>query len=97
MLEFILDEEAVPGRSINTLTAGRSAFLNLQKREPTLEDVFVDLVGTRAWKRWSVGVRRSDEQRSIGSERPRLSTHFRKNTGWRLFFQNRHWPAPTRA
>ena len=30
---------------INTLTTQRARILNLQKREPTLEDVFVDLVG----------------------------------------------------
>jgi ABC-2 type transport system ATP-binding protein len=44
-LEFILDEEPVLGSVVNTLTAGNVRILNLQKREPTLEDVFVDLVG----------------------------------------------------
>ncbi|HJW91680.1 MAG TPA: ABC transporter ATP-binding protein [Anaerolineales bacterium] len=44
-LEFILEEEPVLGAVINTLTSGGIRLLNLQKREPTLEDVFVDLVG----------------------------------------------------
>jgi ABC-2 type transport system ATP-binding protein len=30
---------------IAALTSHRARILNLQKREPTLEDVFVDLVG----------------------------------------------------
>jgi ABC-2 type transport system ATP-binding protein len=45
VLEFILAEEPVLGSVINTLTAGDVQILNLEKREPTLEDVFVDLVG----------------------------------------------------
>jgi ABC-2 type transport system ATP-binding protein len=45
ILEFILDEEPVLGAVINTMTAGGVRILNLQKREPTLEDVFVELVG----------------------------------------------------
>jgi ABC-2 type transport system ATP-binding protein len=45
VLEFILNEEPVLGIVINTMTAGGIRILNLQKREPTLEDVFVDLVG----------------------------------------------------
>lgn len=44
-LEFILEEEAVLASVINTMTADNVRVLNLQKREPTLEDVFVDLVG----------------------------------------------------
>jgi ABC-2 type transport system ATP-binding protein len=44
-LEFVLEEEPVLGAVINTLTAGDVKILNLEKREPTLEDVFVDLVG----------------------------------------------------
>ena len=44
-LEFILEEEAVLGAVVNTLTEDNIRLLNLQKREPTLEDVFVDLVG----------------------------------------------------
>jgi ABC-2 type transport system ATP-binding protein len=44
-LELILTaDEAISG-VINTLTTHRARILNLQKREPTLEDVFVDLVG----------------------------------------------------
>lgn len=45
ILEFILEEEAVLGTVINTMTAEGLRILNLQKREPTLEDVFVELVG----------------------------------------------------
>jgi ABC-2 type transport system ATP-binding protein len=45
ILYFILDEEPVLGTVINTLTSGGVRILNLQKREPTLEDVFVELVG----------------------------------------------------
>jgi ABC-2 type transport system ATP-binding protein len=44
-LEFILAEEPVLGSVVNALTAKNVQILNLQKREPTLEDVFVDLVG----------------------------------------------------
>lgn len=44
-LEFILEEEPVLGNVVSTLTAENIRILNLQKREPTLEDVFVDLVG----------------------------------------------------
>jgi ABC-2 type transport system ATP-binding protein len=44
-LEFICAAEPVLGSVINTLTAGNVSILNLKKREPTLEDVFVDLVG----------------------------------------------------
>ena len=44
-LELILAaDEAISG-VINTLTMRHARILNLQKREPTLEDVFVDLVG----------------------------------------------------
>ena len=45
VLELILAEEPVLGAVINTLTSADARILNLQKREPTLEDVFVDLVG----------------------------------------------------
>jgi ABC-2 type transport system ATP-binding protein len=45
VLEFILEEEPVLGSVINTMTANGLRILNLQKREPTLEDVFVELVG----------------------------------------------------
>lgn len=45
VLELILEEEQVIGSVVNTLTAADIRILNLNKREPTLEDVFVDLVG----------------------------------------------------
>jgi len=45
VLEFILEKDDVVGSVFNTLTQGDIHVLNLQKREPTLEDVFVDLVG----------------------------------------------------
>jgi len=45
VLEFILTEEPVLGAVVNTLTVSDIQILNLEKREPTLEDVFVDLVG----------------------------------------------------
>jgi ABC-2 type transport system ATP-binding protein len=44
-LELILTEDDALGSVMNTLTAQGGHILNLQKREPTLEDVFVDLVG----------------------------------------------------
>jgi ABC-2 type transport system ATP-binding protein len=46
VLEFILTEEPVLGAVINALTADDIQILNFQKREPTLEDVFVNLVGS---------------------------------------------------
>jgi ABC-2 type transport system ATP-binding protein len=45
VLEFILAQDDVLGAVVNTLTSAKVHILNLQKREPTLEDVFVDLVG----------------------------------------------------
>lgn len=45
VLEFILTEEPVLGAVVNTLTVSDIQILNLEKREPTLEDVFIDLVG----------------------------------------------------
>jgi ABC-2 type transport system ATP-binding protein len=45
ILEFILSEEPVLASVINTLTSSNLRILNLQKSEPTLEDVFVYLVG----------------------------------------------------
>jgi len=45
LLEFILEEEPVLGSVVTALTSENIRILNLQKREPTLEDVFVDLVG----------------------------------------------------
>jgi ABC-2 type transport system ATP-binding protein len=44
-LNFILDEEAVLAVVINTLTAANVKIMKLSKHEPTLEDVFVTLVG----------------------------------------------------
>lgn len=46
-LEFILDEDAVLSSIVNRLTIEGIRIQNLEKREPTLEDVFVDLVGRR--------------------------------------------------
>jgi ABC-2 type transport system ATP-binding protein len=45
VLEFVLEEEAALGIVVNTMTTAGVQILNLQKREPTLEDVFVELVG----------------------------------------------------
>ena len=47
ILEFILQEEDVLGRIINMMTAKDIHILNLDKRAPTLEDVFVTLTGKR--------------------------------------------------
>ncbi len=44
-LEIMLEADDVIGAVINTLTTHQVRLLNLRKREPTLEDVFVDLVG----------------------------------------------------
>ncbi len=44
-LELILEADDALGGVIHALTAHNAHILNLQKREPTLEDVFVDLVG----------------------------------------------------
>jgi ABC-2 type transport system ATP-binding protein len=44
-LEFILAEEPILGDVVSALTTENIRILNLTKREPTLEDVFVDLVG----------------------------------------------------
>jgi ABC-2 type transport system ATP-binding protein len=44
-LNFILKEEAVLAVVINTLTAANVKIMKLSKHEPTLEDVFVILVG----------------------------------------------------
>ncbi len=45
ILEMILEEDDALGPVLNLLTGEDIHILNLQKREPTLEDVFVDLVG----------------------------------------------------
>jgi ABC-2 type transport system ATP-binding protein len=44
-LEFILEDEAALAGVVNTLTSQDVRLLNLEKHEPTLEDVFVELVG----------------------------------------------------
>jgi ABC-2 type transport system ATP-binding protein len=44
-LDLILEADDALGGVINMLTSNDVHILNLQKREPTLEDVFVDLVG----------------------------------------------------
>jgi ABC-2 type transport system ATP-binding protein len=45
VLEFTLEEEGVISSVLAALTARRVRLLNLSKHEPTLEDVFVELVG----------------------------------------------------
>jgi len=44
-LNFILEEEAALSAVINQLTRANIRIIRLDKHEPTLEDVFVDLVG----------------------------------------------------
>lgn len=44
-LDLILEKDDALGGVINMMTSNDIHILNLQKREPTLEDVFVDLVG----------------------------------------------------
>ncbi len=45
VLEFILEQDDALGAVVNTMTSANVHILNLHKREPSLEDVFVDLVG----------------------------------------------------
>ncbi len=45
VIDLQLDDDAVLGEVISTLTGQGSHLVSLQKREPTLEDVFVELVG----------------------------------------------------
>lgn len=45
ILEMILAQDEVLSQVVATLTTENMRLINLQKREPTLEDVFVDLVG----------------------------------------------------
>ncbi len=45
ILELILDRDETLAAVVNSLTENQVRIINLQKREPTLEDVFVDLVG----------------------------------------------------
>ncbi len=47
VLELILDKDDVLGAVVSTLNKNNIHILNLQKRETSLEDVFVDLVGQR--------------------------------------------------
>jgi ABC-2 type transport system ATP-binding protein len=44
-LKFILDEESVIARVIETISKNGSKLVSLTKTEPSLEDVFVQLVG----------------------------------------------------
>ncbi len=44
-LKFVLEDEAAIGAVVGALTAQQGRILTLQKNEPTLEDVFVRLVG----------------------------------------------------
>jgi ABC-2 type transport system ATP-binding protein len=44
-LNLILETDDALSGVVATLTSNNIHILNLQKREPTLEDVFVDLVG----------------------------------------------------
>jgi ABC-2 type transport system ATP-binding protein len=46
-LNLILHEEAVISSVVSTLAEHRAGILTLQKHEPTLEDVFIKLVGRR--------------------------------------------------
>jgi ABC-2 type transport system ATP-binding protein len=45
LMELILERDEALAAVVNTLTERNIRILHLQKREPTLEDVFVDLVG----------------------------------------------------
>ncbi|MBF6614827.1 MAG: ATP-binding cassette domain-containing protein [Chloroflexi bacterium] len=44
-LNFILEEESAIGSVVTALTAQNAGIISLQKNEPTLEDVFLKLVG----------------------------------------------------
>lgn len=54
-LEFILEEDDVLGGIINQMTANDIHMQNFEKREPTLEDVFVTLTGKRLEETQDVG------------------------------------------
>ena len=54
-LEFILDEDDVLGGIITKMTDNDIHMLNFEKREPTLEDVFVSLTGKRLEEGENVG------------------------------------------
>ncbi|MBI5030651.1 MAG: ABC transporter ATP-binding protein [Chloroflexi bacterium] len=45
IIEFVLEQEHVLGSVFNAMESNHIQLLHLEKREPTLEDVFVDLVG----------------------------------------------------
>ncbi len=45
IMDLILERDEAIGGIVNTLTENNIRILNLQKREPTLEDVFMELVG----------------------------------------------------
>jgi ABC-2 type transport system ATP-binding protein len=45
VLKFILDEEAALAGVINKLTESNIKIVRFDKHEPTLEDVFINLVG----------------------------------------------------
>jgi ABC-2 type transport system ATP-binding protein len=47
VMDLILDEESALASVIALATSQKAQIINLQKREPTLEDVFVRLVGQR--------------------------------------------------
>ena len=44
-LSYILEDQSIIGSVVQALTEHRGSIINLQKREPTLEDVFIKLVG----------------------------------------------------
>jgi ABC-2 type transport system ATP-binding protein len=46
-LELILQEESALASVINIITQKNIKIMRLSKREPTLEDVFMELVGQR--------------------------------------------------
>ena len=54
-LEFILEEDDVLGGIINQMTSKDIHMQNFEKREPTLEDVFVTLTGKRLEETQDVG------------------------------------------
>jgi ABC-2 type transport system ATP-binding protein len=45
ILKFILEDEGAIGPVVSTMSTLGAGILSLQKNEPTLEDVFVKLVG----------------------------------------------------
>jgi ABC-2 type transport system ATP-binding protein len=45
LLKFILEDEAAISAVVSALAEQKGSILSLQKNEPTLEDVFVALVG----------------------------------------------------